>query len=76
MNERCEICYYRLPTAGFSDGICRRYPPVIDFNSNASTGVYPTIINHFWCGEFRHKDKLIDLIAQHKPQAEVININK
>jgi len=52
MKERCEICYYRFSTAGHSDGICRRYPPVIDFESKFTTSVYPVIMNHFWCGEF------------------------
>jgi len=74
MKERCEICYYRFSTAGHSDGICRRYPPVIDFESKFTTSVYPVIMNHFWCGEFKHKDKLIDLIAQHKPKAHIIDI--
>jgi len=25
-----------------------------------------------WCGEFRFKDKFIDLVAQHKPDTNVI----
>ena len=72
MKKCCKICYYCLPITGMADGLCRRYPPVIDFTSDICSAVFPQIRNHFWCGEFKHKDKLIDLIVSHKPQAEVI----
>lgn len=44
---------------------CRRYPPVADQNFVAK-GIFPTVDNHTWCGEYQPKRKIGD-----EPNAKV-----
>jgi hypothetical protein len=40
-----------------SDGVCRRYPPIlVPGNAAGLTATFPPVhIDNFWCGEHQHR---------------------
>ena len=73
--EHCSKCRFFSKRYTDHRGDCRRYPPTVlpltDLIVNFKQK-HPQMQPDDWCGEFRFKDKFIDLVAQHKPDTNVI----
>lgn len=51
--ESCSNCKFFM-AQGDLQGLCRRYPPVIQHYANGNVAVeFPPMLNAGWCGEFK-----------------------
>ena len=68
--EYCSKCkFYEKNNIYELYGRCRRFPPT---NNSLGNSIFPEVKNNMWCGEFKHKDKFIDIVANYKPDENVI----
>ena len=57
----CGNCLYHFVAGKISS--CRRMPPAIDpRNKETTSGVFPTVWSHAWCGEWSPKDNEVEPI--------------
>ena len=75
--ERCNKCRFFDKDNNGPKGDCRRYPPqvtIMDSFGNSRQS-YPRMMQNEWCGEFRYKDKFIEMIAKYEPDTNVVEPN-
>lgn len=56
--KTCAVCFYWEEDANERDkqyGFCHRYPPLAYFRAD-DIYVYPTVLHHGWCGEFKFQE--------------------
>lgn len=68
--KSCDTCLYHYPCrSGTGSAIirCRRYPPTsVEQKYSTNTSEFPIVLPDWWCGEFKHNDKLTQTMVEYE----------